>query len=107
MINNFEKKVRVIGYDDDNHGIRIFVNGIYIDNMDNGVAAAKHLIAAGMICQNDNIDEIITKDIYYCNLGISEEMAAKVDRILCEAMQLTPEQELALLNEDYKKLILL
>ena len=38
---------RVIAYDDDNHGVRIFVNGIFIDDMDNRLEAAVHKVEAG------------------------------------------------------------
>ena len=43
-IEDLENYTRVIAYDDDNHGVRIFVNGIYIDNMDNSLDAAVHIL---------------------------------------------------------------
>ena len=46
-IGNLENYTRIVAYNDDNHGIRIYVNGIYIDDMDDGIDAAARLIIAG------------------------------------------------------------
>ena len=108
-IHNIEGKIRVIGYDDDNHGVRIFVNGKYIDNMDNRVDAAVNLIMAGLDCYELTqttswTGEIVSQDITYSNLDTTDEIAIKVNDLLTHTTQLTLEQEVAILNEDYEKL---
>lgn len=92
---------RVIAYDDDNHGVRIFVNGIFIDDMDNRLEAAVHLVEAGQDSARANI--IITTDVYLPDVEGSDEVADKIHDVLCQAMKLTPEQEVALLNQTYDK----
>lgn len=101
-VEDLDNFTRVIGYDDDNHGVRIFVNGIYIDNMDNRVDAAIHLIIAGQDTTRAN--QIISTDIYLPDLEEDDETVDKVHDLLCQSMKLTPEQEVALLNQDYKNI---
>lgn len=101
-VEELDNFVRVIAYDDDNHGVRIFVNGIYIDNMDNRVDAAVHLIIAGQDTTRANL--IASTDIYLPDLEEDDETIDKVHDLLCQAMKLTPEQEVALLNQDYKNI---
>lgn len=103
MINKdtLENYVRVIAYDDDNHGVRIYVNGIYIDNMDNGLDAALHLIIAGQDTCRANT--IVTADIYLPEIE-DEKIGYKLYKILGTSKKLTEEQEIAILNKDYKSL---
>ena len=102
MITDLKNKIRIIGYDDDNHGVRIFVNGKYIDDMDNRLTAAVHIFQAG---QNLPEGEIVEADVYICDIEEDDETLDKVHMLLCYAEELTEEQELAILNQDYQKLI--
>lgn len=101
-LENLENYTRVIAYDDDNHGVRIFVNGIYIDNMDNRLDAAVHLIAAGQ--ETTRANQIVTADVYLPDAECTDEVLDRVHNLLCRAMKLTPEQEIAILNKTYEKL---
>lgn len=102
-IENLENYTRVIAYDDDNHGVRIFVNGIYIDDMDNRLNAAVHLIKAGQ--DSTRANHIVTADIYLPDIEETNEVIDKVHDTICQAMKLTPEQEVALLNQNYKSFL--
>lgn len=102
-IENLENYTRVIAYDDDNHGVRIFVNGIYIDDMDNRLNAAVHLIKAGQ--DSTRANQIVTADIYLPDIEETDEVIDKVHDTICQAMKLTPEQEVALLNQNYKSFL--
>lgn len=92
---------RVISYNDDNHGIRIYVNGIYIDDMDNGLEAAVHILIAGQDSARANI--IATADVYLPDIEGTDEVADKIHNVLCQAPSLTADQEIALLNQTYDK----
>lgn len=92
---------RVISYNDDNHGIRIYVNGIYIDDMDNGLEAAVHILIAGQDSARANV--IATADIYLPDIEGTDEVADKIHNVLCQAPSLTADQEIALLNQTYDK----
>ena len=92
---------RVISYNDDNHGIRIYVNGIYIDDMDNGLEAAVHILIAGQDSTRANI--IATADVYLPDIEGTDEVADKIHNVLCQAPSLTADQEIALLNQTYDK----
>ena len=100
-VEDLKNFTRVIAYDDDNHGVRIFVNGIFIDDMDNRLEAAVHLVEAG---QDAPASIILTADVYLCELEVADEIADKVHDILSDAMALTPEQEVAILNQQYEKI---
>ena len=104
MINKdtLENYVRVIAYDDDNHGVRIFVNGVYIDDMDNRIDAAVHILIAGQDTTRAN--QIVTADVYLPDLEETDKVVDRVHELLCQAVKLTPEQEIAILNKDYKSL---
>lgn len=101
-IGNLENYTRIIAYNDDNHGIRVYVNGIYIDDMDNGIDAAARLIIAGQGTVRAN--SIVTSYIYLPELEVKEEIVDKIHNLLCQAMKLTPEQEIAILNKTYEKI---
>ena len=101
-IGNLENYTRIIAYNDDNHGIRIYVNGVYIDDMDDGIDAAARLIIAGQDTVRAN--PIVTSYIYLPELEVKEEIADKIHSLLCQAMKLTIEQESALINQTYEKL---
>lgn len=101
-IEDLENYTRVIAYDDDNHGVRIFVNGIYIDNMDNGLNAAVHILIAGQGTTRAN--QIITADVYLPEVEDTDEVLDKLHNLLCQARKLTPEQEVAILNKEYDKI---
>lgn len=92
---------RVISYNDDNHGIRIYVNGIYIDDMDNGLEAAVHILIAGQDSARANV--IATADVYLPDIEGTDEVADKIHNVLCQAPNLTADQEIALLNQAYDK----
>lgn len=97
-------KVRLITWNDDNHGVDVYVNGKYIDNMDNQGEAAFHLLTAGQALAGK---EIIGNDLYYPEFAeeVGEEIADKVEQIFRNGDDLTPEQELAILNEAYEDLL--
>ena len=101
-IEDLENYTRVIAYDDDNHGARIFVNGVYIDNMDNGLDAAIHILIAGQGTTKAN--QIVTADVYLPDAEGTDEVLDRVHNLLCQAMKLTPEQEIAILNKEYDKI---
>ena len=101
-IEDLENYTRVIAYDDDNHGVRIFVNGIYIDNMDNGLDAAIHILIAGQNTTRAN--QIVTADVYLPDAEGVDEVLDRLHNLLCQAMKLTPEQEVAILNKEYDKI---
>ena len=101
-VGNLENYTRIIAYDDDNHGVRIFVNGIYIDDMDNRLDAAVRLIAAGQ--ETTRANQIVTADVYLPDAEGTDEVLDRVHNLLCQAMKLTPEQEIAILNKTYEKL---
>ena len=101
-VGNLENYTRIIAYDDDNHGVRIFVNGIYIDDMDNRLDAAVRLVAAGQDTTRAN--QIVTADVYLPDAEGTDEVLDRVHNLLCQAMKLTPEQEIAILNKTYEKL---
>ena len=101
-IEDLENYTRVIAYDDDNHGVRIFVNGVYIDNMDNGINAAVRILMAGQGTTRAN--QIVTADVYLPDAEGIDEVLDRLHNLLCRAMKLTPEQEVAILNKDYKSL---
>ena len=101
-IEDLENYTRVIAYDDDNHGVRIFVNGIYIDNMDNGLDAAVHILIAGQDTTKAN--QIVTADVYLPDTEGTDEKLDRHHNLLCQAKKLTPEQEVAILNKDYDKI---
>ena len=101
-IEDLENYTRVIAYDDDNHGVRIFVNRVYIDNMDNGIDAAVRILMAGQDTTRAN--QIVTADVYLPELEETDKVVDRVHKLLCQAVKLTPEQEVAILNKDYKSL---
>ena len=101
-IENLENYTRVIAYDDDNHGVRIFVNGVYIDDMDNRLDAAVRILIAGQDTTRAN--QIVTADVYLPDAEGTDEVLDRVHNLLCQAMKLTPEQEIAILNKTYEKL---
>lgn len=101
-LEELDNYTRVIAYDDDNHGVRIFVNGIYIDDMDNRLDAAVHLIAAGQ--ETTRANQIVTADVYLPDAEGTDEVLDRVHNLLCQAMKLTPEQEIAILNKTYEKI---
>lgn len=101
-LENLENYTRVIAYDDDNHGVRIFVNGIYIDDMDNRLDAAVHILIAGQDTTRAN--QIVTADVYLPDAEGTDEILDRVHNLLCQAMKLTPEQEVAILNKEYDKI---
>ena len=101
-IEDLENYTRVIAYDDDNHGVRIFVNGIYIDDMDNRLDAAVHILIAGQDTIRAN--QIVTADVYLPDAEGVDEVLDKLHNLLCQAMKLTPEQEIAILNKEYDKI---
>ena len=101
-IEDLENYTRVIAYDDDNHGVRIFVNGIYIDDMDNRLDAAVHILIAGQGTTRAN--QIVTADVYLPDAEGTDEVLDRVHNLLCQAMKLTPEQEIAILNKEYEKI---
>lgn len=101
-IENLENYTRIIAYDDDNHGVRIFVNGIYIDDMDNRLDAAVHILIAGQGTTRAN--QIVTADVYLPDAEGTDEVLDKLHNLLCQARKLTPEQEVAILNKEYDKI---
>ena len=101
-IEDLENYTRVIAYDDDNHGVRIFVNGVYIDDMDNRLDAAVHILIAGQDTTRAN--QIVTADVYLPDAEGTDEVLDRVHNLLCQAMRLTPEQEVAILNKEYEKI---
>lgn len=101
-IEDLENYTRIIAYDDDNHGVRIFVNGIYIDDMDNGLDAAVHILIAGQGTTRAN--QIVTADVYLPEVEDTDEVLDKLHNLLCQARKLTPEQEVAILNKEYDKI---
>ena len=101
-IEDLENYTRVIAYDDDNHGVRIFVNGVYIDDMDNRLDAAVHLLIAGQDTTRAN--QIVTADVYLPDTEGTDEVLDRLHNLLCQAMKLTPEQEVAILNKEYDKI---
>lgn len=101
-IEDLENYTRVIAYDDDNHGVRIFVNGIYIDDMDNRLDAAVHILIAGQNTTRAN--QIVTADVYLPDAEGIDEVLDRLHNVLCQAKKLTPEQEVAILNKEYDKI---
>lgn len=101
-LEELDNYTRIIAYDDDNHGVRIFVNGIYIDDMDNRLNAAVHLVAAGQ--ETTRANQIVTADVYLPDAEGTDEVLDRVHNLLCQAMKLTPEQEIAILNKTYEKI---
>ena len=101
-IEDLENYTRVIAYDDDNHGVRIFVNGIYIDDMDNRLDAAIHILIAGQNTTKAN--QIVTADVYLPDAEGTDEILDRLHNLLCQAKKLTPEQEVAVLNKEYDKI---
>ena len=101
-VEELENYTRVISYDDDNHGVRIFVNGVYIDDMDNRIDAAVHILMAGQNTTRAN--QIVTADVYLPDLEETGEVVDRVHELLCQAVKLTPEQETAILNQKYNEI---
>ena len=101
-IEDLENYTRVIAYDDDNHGVRIFVNGVYIDDMDNRLDAAVHILIAGQDTTRAN--QIVTADVCLPDAEGTDEVLDRLHNLLCQAMKLTPEQEVAILNKEYDKI---
>ena len=101
-VEELENYTRVISYDDDNHGVRIFVNGVYIDDMDNRIDAAVHILIAGQNTTRAN--QIVTADVYLPDAEGIDEVLDRLHNLLCQAMKLTPEQEVAILNKEYDKI---
>lgn len=101
-LENLENYTRVIAYDDDNHGVRIFVNGVYIDDMDNRLDAAVHILMAGQDTTRAN--QIVTADVYLPDAEGIDEVLDRLHNLLCQAMKLTPGQEVAILNKEYDKI---
>lgn len=101
-VEELENYTRVISYDDDNHGVRIFINGIYIDDMDNRIDAAVHILMAGQDTTRAN--PIVTADVYLPDLEETDEVVDRVHELLCQTVKLTPEQETAILNQKYSEI---
>ena len=101
-IEDLENYTRVIAYDDDNHGVRIFVNGVYIDDMDNRLDAAVHILIAGQGTTRAN--QIVTADVYLPDAEGIDKVLDRLHNLLCQAKKLTPEQEVAILNKEYDKI---
>lgn len=101
-VEELENYTRVISYDDDNHGVRIFINGVYIDDMDNRIDAAVHILMAGQNIIRAN--QIVTADVYLPDLEETDEVVDRVHELLCQAVKLTPEQETAILNQKYNEI---
>ena len=101
-LEELDNYTRIIAYDDDNHGVRIFVNGIYIDDMDNRLDAAVHILIAGQDTTRAN--QIVTADVYLPDAEGIDEVLDRLHNLLCQDMKLTPEQEIAILNKEYDKI---
>ena len=101
-VENLENYTRIIAYNDDNHGIRIYVNGIYIDDMDNRLDAAVHILIAGQGTIRAN--QIVTADVYLPDAEGIDEVLDRLHNLLCQAKKLTPGQEVAVLNKEYDKI---
>ena len=101
-LEELDNYTRVIAYDDDNHGVRIFVNGIYIDDMDNRLDAAVRLVTAGQ--ETTRANQIVTADVYLPDAEGIDEVLDRLHNLLCQAKKLTPEQEIAILNKTYEKI---
>lgn len=95
---------RLIVYDDDNHAMRVFVNGIFITDLGLGMNAALELVSAGQDCPIDKT--FTTVDVYYPALceDFGEEVATNVHDLLAITMKLTPEQEVNIINKNYAKI---
>jgi len=94
---DIKNKIRVITYNDDNHDIRVFVNGVYIGELSDPKIALE-LLKYGM-CRgalDDELDVPVLKDIYIFNL--KEEDEKWVDDLLSTAVCLTNEEEELLFN---------
>ena len=95
---------RLIVYDDDSYAMRVFVNGIFITDLNLGASAAFELASAGQDCPTDKI--FTTVDVYYPTLceDFGEEVATNVHDLLAIATKLTPEQEINIINKTYEKI---
>ena len=102
MFKNLKDKNRIIVYSDDNHGQEVYVNGEYTAYMDDGIEAAYHLLLAG---QSLPKQEIVTASLYPFDSDIPKDEVDIVIDFFSKCEHLTEEQELAILNQDYKKLI--
>ncbi len=94
---NIKNRIRVITYNDDNHGIRVYVNGVYIGKLSDPKIALE-LLKYGM-CRGaltDELDIPVLKDIYIFDL--KEEDEKWVDDLLSTAVYLTNEEEELLFN---------
>ena len=103
-IEELENYNRLIVYDDENHAMRVFVDGIFITDLGLGADAAFELVSAGQDCSTDKI--FTTVDVYYPTLceDFREEIATNVHDLLAIATKLTPEQEVNIINKTYEKI---
>lgn len=93
---NIKNKTRVITYNDDNHDIRVFVNGVYIGELSNPKIAIE-LLKLGT--QYKEVPEL--KDVYIFDL--KEEDEEWVDDLLSTAEYLTIEEEEKIFNLEERK----
>lgn len=94
---NIKNRIRVITYNDDNHDIRVFVNGVYIGELSDPKIALE-LLKYGMYkgALTDELDVPVLKDIYIFDL--KEEDEEWVDDLLATADHLSDEEEEMLFN---------
>ena len=102
MIKDLSNKIRIISYSDDNHGTDIYINGKYTANMDDRSDAVAYIIQTA---QKLPASEIVTADIYLLDINESDEIIEEIEDIFNSCQDLTEAQELAILNQEYEKLI--
>lgn len=94
---------RLIGYNDDNHGTELFLNGEHMGNLDEEICTIGNVMDAmkELLPTLDTRVNLIDLEEY----GLTGDEADSVHDFFCKFPVLTAEQEVAILNEDYKSLV--
>lgn len=94
---------RIITYDDDNHDSIVFINGERAGSLEDELNCLSEVIK---IAQESEPKEIRTRNLNVCDIPeeFTDQEVEKLDDFFYSVLVLTPEQELAIFNRDYKKL---
>jgi hypothetical protein len=93
----------IITYNDNNHPSQVFINGMYEGYLGNELELIESILIAGAKADNK---PIIKRKVWLFDLHeLTDEETEQVHRFFIRATIITLEQQLAILNGDYKTLL--
>lgn len=105
-IEELENYNRIITYNDDNHDSIVFINGERAGSLEDELSCLAEVMK---IAQESEPKIIKTRNIYIFDFSeeesFTEEEVERIDDFFYSVMVLTPKQEIAIINRDYKELL--